>query len=349
MHEDPRIVVIGGGTGSFVVLSGLKKYSRNITALVNMVDDGGSTGHLRDELGVLPTGDVRQCLVALSSSPKMRDLFNYRFDEGALGGHSFGNLFLTVLEKISGDFTKAVELASEVLSVSGVVEPVTLSDVQLCASDVNKTVCGQHAIECAEWGRRPRLWLTPEAVPNPRALEAIRQADMIVIAPGSLYTSLAPVLIVPGVGRAIIDAKAPKLFVCNLVTKPGQTDDFAVHDFADEIERFVGQPFLTHVLYNTALPSQELLSKYAHEREFAVAIDESTLKTRPYASVGRAIISKRAWRDAQRGDVLAASRTYIRHDSDVLAAEIMKFTQREPRMPFPGARTAHSKPLTKSP
>lgn len=323
LHQ-PNIVVIGGGTGSFVLLNGLKKYSERITALVSMADDGGSTGQLRDELGVLPTGDVRQCLVALSRSPKMRELFNYRFEEGTFGGHSFGNLFLTVLEKITGDFNAAVSLASDVLNVGGVVEPITVTDVQLCASDGTKTICGQHAIEQVSWARRPDVWLTPKAAVNPAALTAIQKADMIVIAPGSLYTSLAPVLTIDGVGEAIARSSAIKAYVCNLVTKPGQTDNFCVNDFVDEIERFAGRPFLTHVLYNTALPSKALLEKYAKENEFAVKIDKTLLASRPYASVGKPIIAKKAWQGASKGDALAADRTYIRHDSDAVAKELMK-------------------------
>ena len=161
---DVKIAVIGGGTGSFTVLSGLKNYTRKIVALVNMADDGGSTGKLRDELGALPPGDVRQCLVALSRTPELRDLFNYRFDGGSLSGHAFGNLFLTALEKMTGDFGKAVELASEVLNIAGVVEPTTLSNVKLgLRNGKGKDVIGEFEIAHRSFnGDRPRLFLTPE-------------------------------------------------------------------------------------------------------------------------------------------------------------------------------------------
>lgn len=157
-----KIVVIGGGTGSFTVLTGLKHYVSHITALVNMADDGGSTGILRDELGALPPGDVRQCLVALSDSPKVRDLFNYRFEEGSLKGHAFGNLFLSALEKMTGNFAEGVELASEVLNITGRVEPITLDNVTLCAEGRDGTcVRGEFTIAHHELAERPRIWLDP--------------------------------------------------------------------------------------------------------------------------------------------------------------------------------------------
>ena len=237
-----KIAVIGGGTGSFTLLSALKDHTSQIAALVNMADDGGSTGQLRDELGALPPGDVRQCLVALSDSPKVRDLFNYRFEEGTLQGHAFGNLFLTALEKMTGSFAEGVDLASEVLNIKGIVEPITLSNVHLAMKDEKgETVHGEFAIADRDFkSSRPEMWLEPLAEPNPRAIKAIETADIVVIAPGNLYGSLAPALIVPGIGEALERSSAFKVYVCNLVTKPGQTDGFKVSDFADEIERFAG-------------------------------------------------------------------------------------------------------------
>ena len=181
-----KIVVIGGGTGSFTLISGLKNYTTNITALVNMVDDGGSTGVLRDELGVLPAGDVRQCLVALSNTPKVRELFNYRFEEGSLKGHAFGNLFMAALERMTGSFAEAVETASEVLSVRGRVEPITLDNTTLTVKLADGTVVkGQHSAEGLKIpeSERPWLELMPEANLNPAANQAIAEADLIVISP----------------------------------------------------------------------------------------------------------------------------------------------------------------------
>lgn len=324
--KGPKIVVIGGGTGSFTLLSGLKHYARHITALVNMADDGGSTGVLRDELGALPPGDVRQCLVALSGSPKVRDLFDYRFEEGSLKGHAFGNLFLSALEKISGNFAEAVELAIEILNVSGRVEPVTLSNVRLCMQSKDEpTVKGQFRIGQTDFkSSRPELWLEPEAELNPRAAEAIAEADMVVIAPGNLYGSLAPALLVPGIGEAIKQSKAKKVYICNLVTKPGQTDGFKVHDFAAEIERFMGGAYLNAVVYNTVTPAKTLFETYAKAGEHLVQVDGAGLEKAHYQAVPAAVLARQPWQGASTSDPIASARTFIRHDSDKLARQLMK-------------------------
>jgi uncharacterized cofD-like protein len=320
-----NIVVIGGGTGSFTLLQGLKNYTGNITALVNMADDGGSTGQLRDELGVLPPGDVRQCLVALSAAPQVRDLFNYRFEEGSLKGHAFGNLFLTALEKMSGNFAEAVELAGSVLKITGQVEPITLSNVKLCAEGADgKPIIGECNIGEAELKPRPKIWLEPEANANPAAVRAIMDADMVVIAPGNLYGSLAPALVIEGVQRALRRTKAKCVYVANLVTKPGPTDGFTVKDFADEIERLGGSKFLDYVVFNNDTPSKELMERYAHEGEYAVAFDIDELKKQHYQFRGVPILAKNAWDGAQSSDPLAASRSFIRHDSDAVARQLMR-------------------------
>lgn len=326
LKSDPKIVVIGGGTGSFTLLSGLKEYTASITALVNMADDGGSTGLLRDELGVLPPGDVRQCLIALSDAPKLRDLFNYRFDEGSLKGHAFGNLFLTALEKMTGDFAEGVELAGEVLNISGRVEPITLTNVTLVMNtEKHGEVKGEYLIgETDLEGERPELRLHPEAILNPKALEAIHQADIIVVAPGNLYGSLAPALIVPGVGAALAKSKAFKVYVCNLVTKPSQTKDFSVSDFADEIERLAGEKFLDAVLFNTRQPDQELLNKYAGAGELAVLYDEPRLEKASYHAYGADLLAGTIWENSSKSDPIAAARTLIRHDPLVVARSIIE-------------------------
>lgn len=320
-----KIAVIGGGTGSFTLLSALKKHTSQIAALVNMADDGGSTGVLRDELGVLPPGDVRQCLVALSNSPKVRELFNYRFEEGSLRGHAFGNLFLTALEKMTGDFTKGVELASEILGVRGVVEPITLSNVTLVLDNRGQEIRGEVAITSTDLkGHHPKLWLDPVAKPNPRALRAIETADVVVVAPGNLYGSLAPSLIVNGVGDALRNTKAVKMYVCNLVTKPGQTDGYEVTDFVDEIERIAGGPFLDAVLFNTEKPDEELLATYASAGEKSVAYNIKKLRDAPYIAAGMNLLAGSVWRNNNPSDPLAASRTLIRHDSVAVASAIIE-------------------------
>ncbi len=321
----PNIVVIGGGTGSFTVLSGLRDQAVNVTAIVNMSDDGGSTGILRDELGALPPGDIRQCLVALSDSgPILRDLFNYRFEEGSLTGHPFGNLFLTALEKTTGSFTQAVRTASEVLNIRGRVLPVTLTDTQLVLKHPNGSrTIGQYAVQTSRFKPGPpQLSLKPPAPINPEAQAAIAAANLVVIAPGNLYASLAPTLLVDGVGEALRSTPAKIAYVTNLVTKPGQTDNFQVHDFAAEIERFIGAPALDYVLYNTRQPSQQLLDKYAHAGEYPVTFDPSPAPTH-YQAIGTDLISDTI-PNLKPADQLIP-RTLIRHDSVKLAHLIIDF------------------------
>lgn len=320
-----RFVIIGGGTGSFTLLSGLKTYVKDLTALVNMADDGGSTGQLRDELGALPPGDVRQCLVALSDTPKVRDLFNYRFEEGSLRGHAFGNLFLTALEKMTGNFAEAVELASEVLTITGRVEPVTMSNVTLCADGADGTaIRGENQVGHHALAARPKIWLEPEAEVNPAAIDAIKDADVVVIAPGNLYGSLAPALVVPGIGQALRDTKATRVYVSNLVTKPGSTDGFKVHDFADEIERLAGGRMLDYVIYNTSKPDAALLERYAHEGEYGVESDIEAFESRPWSAVGARLLAADVWAGPQQSDPLAHTRSYIRHDADAVARQLMR-------------------------
>jgi len=279
---------------------------------------------LRDELGALPPGDVRQCLVALSSSPELRDLFNYRFEDGTLKGHAFGNLFLTALEKMTGDFAKGIEVASEVLNITGTVEPITLTNVTLAMRDkTGRETHGEYKIAQENFdGGCPEFWLEPKAEANPRALAAIERADIVVVAPGNLYGSLAPALIVPGIGEALAATKAFKLYVCNLVTKPGQTDGFTVNDFADEVERLAGTPFLDAVLYNTEKPSDDLLQKYAADKEIAVEFDADKSKAAHYEAAGANLLSSSIWQGSS-ADPIAASRTLIRHDPAAVAKAII--------------------------
>lgn len=316
-----NIVVIGGGTGSFTLLKSLKKHTEHITALVNMVDDGGSTGVLRDELGVLPPGDVRQCLVALSETPLLRDLFSYRFEEGTFAGHAFGNLFMAGLEKVTGSFHDAVEEASRVLNIVGAVEPTALNELTLCVKLPNgKVVRGQNAVDTSDFeSSKPDVWLEPMPEVNPEAIQAIQSADLIIIAPGNLYSSLAPALMIAELAEALQRTKAPKLYVCNLVTKPGQTDGFTVSDFAGEIERFVGMKFLDHVLYNTREPSHDLLKKYASQGEYWVQVDESILGRSHYQAVGAELVGD-IFKPEAKKDLMR--RTLIRHDSDAVARAI---------------------------
>lgn len=327
--DDVKIAVIGGGTGSFTLLSELKNRTEAIAALVNMADDGGSTGVLRDELGALPPGDIRQCLVALSDSPELRDLFNYRFDEGTFKGHAFGNIFLSALEKMSGDFARGVEIASEVLNITGVVEPITLTNVTLVATGPDGVVTrGEFEIsELKTVGREQTFHLDPSAEANPHALKAIMRADIVVIAPGNLYGSLAPALLVDGIGEALARSRALKLYVCNLVNKPGQTEGYTVTDFADEIERLAGTEFLDAVLFNTERPTKELLEKYSADGEIAVGYDEEKAAAARYHLVGAPLLSNKIWENTNSSDPIAQSRSYIRHDPMAAADAILRYYQ----------------------
>ena len=326
LGSDIKIAVIGGGTGSFTLLSSLKDHTSEIAALVNMADDGSSTGALRDELGVLPPGDIRQCLVALAREPRVRELFSYRFDEGSLKGHAFGNLFLAALEKMTGDFAKGVELASDILNIVGTVEPVTLTNVHLAMENGDgEVIKGEFRIGDTDFKSvKPKMWLEPEAAANPKALAAIEQADMVIIAPGNLYSSIAPALIVPGIGEALRATNAFCVYVSNLVTKPGQTDGYTVSDFADEIERLAGGSFLDAVLFNTESPSDDLMSRYAKEGELRVEYNRNTLHDAPYIAAGADLLSGTPWKNMNATDPIGTHRTLIRHDSDATASALME-------------------------
>ena len=327
--RDEKIVVIGGGTGSFTLLSGLKNSFKHITALVNMADDGGSSGQLRDELGVLPPGDVRQCLVALSQSPELRDLFNFRFEEGKLAGHSFGNLFLSAVEKMTGQFEDGVRLASEILRIQGEVLPISTDNHHLVLQTANGEVRGEYKIGHLDFGdvRKPTITLDPTPAITSSAKRAIQEADIVIIAPGNLYGSLAPALLVDGVGAALAATRAKVVYVCNLVTKPNHTDDFSVQDYADEIERFIGEPALDYVFYNTDQPNQDTLSRYTHEGEFLVSFDIDELAQAHFETIGLPLISKAPIVAKSNADTIAGSRSLIRHDAEKIAEELVRLCQ----------------------
>ncbi|MDP2629157.1 MAG: YvcK family protein [Candidatus Harrisonbacteria bacterium] len=304
---DCNIVVIGGGSGNFTILSGLKKHTQNLTAIVNMVDDGGSSGVLRDELGVLPPGDVRQCLVALTEEQNVvRKLFQYRFEEGGLKGHSFGNLFLTALEKQSGSFAQAVEMAGKILTIQGRVLPVTLDNVRLALRyNDGEIVRGESVIDKLRFknGERPLMYTEPKARINSEARKAILGADLIVLAPGTLHTSTLPSLLIEGVVEAIQESPAQFVYVCNLVSTPGQTEGFSSADFVQEIERHTKRNLIDKALYNTKKIPQDILERYAKEGEYLVEHKEGSS-----AALGHDLISQSA---------LEAG--LIRHDADAVS------------------------------
>ena len=317
------IVTIGGGTGQFTLLSGLKKYPVRLTAIVSMSDNGGSTGILRDELGVLPPGDVRQCLTALSESDLMlRSLFNYRFDQGAMSGHNFGNLFLSALEKVTGSFEEAVRVASSVLAIRGEVIPVTTKKVSLvCGAGASEAV-GEHAIDTGTI-ERMSLRLEPAAYANPKAVAAIETADCIVIGPGDLYTSVIPNLLAKGLASAINEAKAPVVYNCNLMNKPGHTDSFGVIDYINEIERYIGAGRIDFVTYNDRRPDSELLNRYLNaEGRTPVPVPKTEDTKKGAAEFFGAGLVDETPIEQKSGDKIP--RTLIRHNTEKLAEIIIE-------------------------
>ncbi len=326
MPHIKKVVTIGGGTGTFTVLSGLKKYPLELTAIVTMSDDGGSSGMLRDEYGVLPPGDVRQSLVALSDAGAvMRKLFNHRYKNGALAGHNFGNIFISTLEQVTGSLDKALEVVSKVLNIRGQVIPVTLSKVKLRLELKNgKIIHGEDALRGYQLVSRfgvKRIHLEPRAVGNPKAIQAIREADIIIVGPGHLYGSLIPNFLVDGISKAFAKSKAKKIYVANLMNRHGHTDDFTITDYVDTLERVIGKKgVFDAVVYNTKNPSQALLKRYSDEGE-PVTLKSKTKNS--FKVVGANLLLESIVK-TKKGDPLAWQRALIRHDPDKVARAILK-------------------------
>lgn len=324
MNKIQKIVTIGGGTGSYVALLGLKKYPLRLTAIVAMTDSGGSSGKLRDELGVLPPGDIRQCLVALAESPKLlRDMFNYRFEKGGLKGHSFGNIFLSVLEKNTGSMKKAISEVGKILRIKGNVVPVTFGKSDLCVelSD-GTTIVGETHIDVLEkMKKRARIvkaFLKPPSDLNKDAKDAILDADAVIIGPGDLYTSIIPNLLVNDFVDTIKESRGVKIFVMNLMTKHGQTTSYKASDHLKDLEQYLGEGVIDYVLLNEKMPRKSTLSWYQEYEEFPVTDDLG--QTRKYN-----IIRKNLIRDvivkADTNDILR--RSIIRHDPEKLAVALL--------------------------
>ena len=269
----PRIVAIGGGTGLPVLLRGLKAYSTNITALVTVADDGGSSGRLRGELGVLPPGDVRNCLLALADTePLMEQVFQHRFQLGSLAGHSVGNLLLSGLTEVTGDFVQAIEAASRILAVRGQVLPSTLAHVQLVADfEDGREVRGESAITAAN-GKIVRVRLDPpDPAALPDAVRAVEEADILVLGPGSLFTSIVPNVCLSGLRDALRRTRALRVFVVNVMTQPGETDGFTAADHLAALQRHVGVPGVDLVVVNQGPIGPERLHAYREQGATPVA------------------------------------------------------------------------------
>lgn len=326
-----KVVTIGGGTGSFTVLSGLRDYPElDVTAIVSMADDGGSTGKLRDEYGVLPPGDIRQCLVALSeSSEELRKLFNYRFSGGTLHGQNLGNIIISGAEKAGGNFAKGLELIHKVLAVRGQVVPVCLSDVRLVTTLGNGDIIkGEHEMDIStilsKFGVQSVAFDCPVSA-NPKAIESIMSADLIVVCPGDIYISIIPNFLPKGMRAALKKSKAKKVLVCNLMNKFGQTDGLTMADHIRALEKYAGKGFFEYVIFNSKQPAPELLKRYTKEGE-PVELEGRILKPEDrikYKVIKADVIADKLAkprREYKRSDLL--HRTLIRHDPKKLAKVI---------------------------
>jgi uncharacterized cofD-like protein len=281
LKRGPRIVAVGGGTGLPNVLSSLKQYTSNLTAVVTVADDGGSSGRLRKDFGTPPPGDIRNCIVALSDQETLlKDLFQYRFKgHGDLKGHSFGNLFITVMKEITGDFGRAVEESSRVLATRGTVMPVTFENMTLQAKLKNgRIVTGESQIPL---GKSPidRIMLKEKKIrPNKDVLKALLEADAIVLGPGSLYTSILPNLLIPEVAETIALSRAVKMYVCNVMTQPGETDNLTVSDHVKAILKHTSPGFIHYVIANKEKVPFKLLARYEANGQTPVIVDEEAVK-----------------------------------------------------------------------
>lgn len=328
MKKKPKIVVLGGGTGSFVVLSGLRDKPIDLVAIISMMDSGGSNRILRDEFGLLPTSDIRQCLVALAEDrgdqEVLRQLFTYRFHQGiGISGMTFGNLFMAALADIYKNQLKALDEVQRLLHTKGKILPVTLDDVQLVARYENgHQVIGEHAIDEPKHDGRLKivgLETIPEATIYDLAKKEILSADLIILGPGDLFTSLIPNLVVKGLPEAVRQSRAKKLFIINLMTKFGQTYEFSANDFIRVVEKYLGRNVLDGVMINNnqRIPKAVLL-RYKEEK--AVLVKDDLRKS--YFSVIRADLLSPVEIEKIAGDNL--KRSILRHDSEKLAKEILK-------------------------
>lgn len=294
LEKGPKIVTVGGGTGLSVLLHGLKEHSNNITAIVTVADDGGSSGRIREQFDILPPGDIRNCLVALADAePLMRDLFQFRFDkDSALEGHSFGNLFITAMTKLTGDFELAVKESSKILAIRGRVIPSTLEKVRLVAEFKDGSQVEGEANIPKKNAPIKNVYLRPMgSQPTKDAIQAIQEAGVIVLGPGSLYTSVIPNLLVKGIADAIVAVKVPKIYICNVMTQSGETDGFTAFDHVKALVAHTNKNIINTCIVNVAKAPRELLGKYEKEKSFPVIADSEKIKQLGYRVIEANILS----------------------------------------------------------
>lgn len=311
----PKIVVIGGGTGLSVMLRGLKEKPMDITAIVTVADDGGSSGILRNELQIPPPGDIRNVLTALADAePLLTEVLKYRFPSGTgLAGHSLGNLMLAAMTDISGDFVSGIRQLSQVLAVRGRVLPASDRAIVLKAEMADGTIVTGESMIPKAGQKINRVFLEPSDVePLAEAVEAIESADAILIGPGSLYTSIMPNLIVPKLAQAILESEAVKLFVCNVMTQPGETDNYTVSDHLEAIHAHIGHHLFDYVIVNDGEIPPQVESQYAEMGAKAVHLDIDEVERRGYKVIA---------------DRLVLFRRFLRHDAERLSHHIYKLVE----------------------
>jgi uncharacterized cofD-like protein len=315
LNRGPKIVTVGGGTGLSVLLSGLKEYTANNTAIVTVADDGGSSGRLRQQFDMLPPGDIRNCLVALADAPAlMRDLFQFRFDKTSeLSGHSFGNLFITAMTRLTGDFEKAIKETSKVLALKGQVIPSTLNNVALVAEYKNGTVVeGEESIPKAHLPINKVSLKPTEPMATPEAIKAIREAQIIVLGPGSLYTSIIPNLLIKEITDTIVNSSAIKVYVCNVMTQPGETDGFKASDHVKTLVAHSHPRVLDYCIVNTGVIPEVVIKRYEKENSYGVVNDAKKIEDMGYRVIA---------------DDIVTSEDVARHDSLKLARIIFGFIE----------------------
>ncbi len=323
LAQGPKIVVIGGGTGLATLLYGLKDYTSNITAIVTVADEGGSSGRLREQFGLLPPGDIRNCLVALADTePLMRKLFQFRFGGRAeLNGHSFGNLFITAMTKITGDFEKAVKESSKVLAIRGQVIPSTLETVRLIAEYEDGTeIWGEGKISKQKKLIKKVYLNRKDCEPTPEAITTIKEADVIVIGPGSLYTSVIPNLLIEEITKNILESKAIKIYVCNIMTQSGETDNYKASEHIEAVVAHAKSKLIDYCILNLARIPPEFLEKYRKEHAYPVVADAEKVE-----EMGFTVIK----------DDLLSTKDYVRHDSQKLAKIIVDLIEEKSKVNEP--------------
>jgi uncharacterized cofD-like protein len=328
LEKGPSITLIGGGTGIPTLIEGLKKYTYNIASIITITDEGRSSGMLRKELKILPPGDVRNNIIALSDSEKLlHDLLQYRFDTGSLNGHTVGNVLLAALTKITGNFQEGIKELSKILNLKGGVFPSTLEDTHICAKLEDSTVL-KNEQEIVIKGKRiqtvkrnpiKEVFIEPEDVKgNPSAVENIKDADIIVIGPGSLITSVMPNLLIKDIKKAIKDSKAKKVYVCNIVTQPGQTEDFTAADHLRFIEKYLGKGVVDYIVLNNEMPSKKLIEQYEKDKSYIVKNDIEEIKKMGVVPIEGELIE-----DIDGKKILWEKTYLLRHDSNKVAELIV--------------------------